>query len=39
MCLAGVGLGLFGIEYCRRRRVYRTEVLGEEPDARPRPSR
>ena len=25
MCLAGVGLGLFGLEYCRRRRVYRAE--------------
>ena len=30
MCLAGMGLGLFGIEYCRRRRVYRVEVLGED---------
>jgi hypothetical protein len=34
MCLAGMGLGLFGIEYCRRRRAYRTEVLGEEPKPR-----
>ena len=24
-CLAGFGLGLFGIEYCRRRRVARKE--------------
>lgn len=23
MCLAGMGLGLFGLEYCRRRRQYR----------------
>jgi hypothetical protein len=25
MCLAGVGLGLLGTEYCKRRRRYRTE--------------
>ncbi|WP_232676292.1 DUF2530 domain-containing protein [Nocardioides sp. R-C-SC26] len=25
MCLAGVGLGLFGLEYCRRRRRFRAE--------------
>ncbi|WP_246081551.1 DUF2530 domain-containing protein [Nocardioides litoris] len=25
MCLAGVGLGLFGMEYCRRRRRARQE--------------
>ena len=30
-CLAGFGLGLFGIEYCRRRRVARV-VRDEEPD-------
>ncbi|MDQ3350203.1 MAG: DUF2530 domain-containing protein [Acidobacteriota bacterium] len=24
-CLAGMGLGLLGLEYCRRRRKYRTE--------------
>ena len=34
MCLAGVGLGLFGIEYCRRRRAYRAEVTGEDPNPR-----
>lgn len=27
MCLAGVGLGLFGLEYCRRRRRYRHDQL------------
>ena len=27
-CLAGVGLGLFGLEYCRRRRKARTEREG-----------
>ena len=26
MCLAGVGLGLLGMEYCKRRRRYRTEL-------------
>jgi len=25
MCLAGVGLGLLGIEYCKRRRVVRAQ--------------
>jgi hypothetical protein len=25
MCLAGVGLGLLGQEYCKRRRAYRTQ--------------
>ena len=30
-CLAGFGLGLFGIEYCRRRRVART-VRDEDPE-------
>ena len=25
MCLAGVGLGLLGVEYCKRRRRYRAE--------------
>ncbi|KAA1428041.1 DUF2530 domain-containing protein [Nocardioides antri] len=25
MCLTGVGLGLLGMEYCKRRRSYRTE--------------
>lgn len=28
MCLAGVGLGLLGLEYCRRRRKYRIETRG-----------
>ena len=32
MCLSGVGLGLFGIEYCRRRRVLR-ERLEADPEA------
>ena len=26
MCLTGVGLGLLGIEYCKRRRRWRTEL-------------
>ena len=30
MCLAGVGLGLFGLEYCRRRRAYRHELAADE---------
>ena len=30
MCLAGVGLGLFGLEYCRRRRAFRAERAAEE---------
>ena len=32
-CLTGVGLGLLGLEYCRRRRAYRTEVEAAAPDA------
>jgi hypothetical protein len=35
MCLAGVGLGFIGIEYCRRRRRYRVaqrEAGAAEPD-------
>ena len=35
MCLAGVGLGLFGLEYCRRRRAYRTELQTEPPTGEP----
>jgi hypothetical protein len=31
-CLAGVGLGLLGLEYCRRRRRYRLTHL---PDSAP----
>jgi hypothetical protein len=31
MCLSGMGLGLFGLEYCRRRRAYRHEVAAQEP--------
>ncbi|MCD4536180.1 DUF2530 domain-containing protein [Nocardioides sp. cx-169] len=36
MCLCGVALGLFGLEYCKRRRATRTEreVL-DEPAGRP----
>ena len=30
-CLAGFGLGLFGIEYCRRRRVARKERDAGDP--------
>ncbi|WP_343061584.1 DUF2530 domain-containing protein [Nocardioides luti] len=30
-CLAGFGLGLFGLEYCRRRRKARAELV-ESPD-------
>jgi hypothetical protein len=26
MCLCGVALGLFGLEYCRRRRAFRSEL-------------
>ena len=33
MCLAGMGLGLFGLEYCRRRRAFRTELEADEPPA------
>jgi hypothetical protein len=32
MCLAGVGLGLFGLEYCRRRRRARQERDADVPD-------
>lgn len=32
MCLAGMGLGLLGLEYCRRRRQFRIEVLEAEPE-------
>ena len=28
-CLAGFGLGLFGLEYCRRRRKARAELVDE----------
>jgi hypothetical protein len=28
MCLAGVGLGLIGQDYCKRRRLYRTRLRG-----------
>lgn len=34
-CLAGVGLGMLGLEYCRRRRTFRTEVLAEDPEGPP----
>ena len=39
-CLAGFGLGLFGIEYCRRRRTARkardeAEQPGDEPGPQP----
>lgn len=37
-CLAGFGLGLFGYEYCRRRRRVRAEVAstaGDQPAADP----
>lgn len=30
MCLTGVGLGLLGVEYCKRRRVQRTERDDDE---------
>jgi hypothetical protein len=30
-CLAGFGLGLFGLEYCRRRRKARAERDGLDP--------
>ncbi len=36
MCLCGVALGLFGLEYCRRRRALRTEL--EDSDVRSRES-
>ena len=35
MCLTGVGLGLLGLEYCRRRRAFRTELHADEPAAGP----
>jgi hypothetical protein len=31
-CLAGFGLGLFGLEYCRRRRKARAELDAAAPD-------
>lgn len=34
-CLAGVGLGLLGVEYCRRRRRLRA---GSDDDAEPGPT-
>ena len=34
-CLAGFGLGLFGLEYCRRRRNLRAEREAEGPAAEP----
>ncbi|GEP36515.1 hypothetical protein NPS01_01780 [Nocardioides psychrotolerans] len=30
-CLTGVGLGLLGLEYCKRRRDFRTVVEAAEP--------
>ncbi|UMG91371.1 DUF2530 domain-containing protein [Nocardioides sp. TF02-7] len=30
MCLAGVGLGLLGVEYCKRRRRVRAERAGDD---------
>jgi hypothetical protein len=40
MCLAGVGLGLLGLEYCRRRRAFRAELAAEaeEPPAEEPPT-
>lgn len=32
-CLTGVGLGMLGLEYCRRRRAFRTEVEAAPPEA------
>ena len=32
-CLTGVGLGLLGLEYCKRRRAFRVDVEASEPDA------
>ncbi|WP_245916413.1 DUF2530 domain-containing protein [Nocardioides gansuensis] len=29
-CLAGFGLGLFGLEYCRRRRKVRAEMAAQQ---------
>ena len=37
-CLTGVGLGLLGLEYCRRRRAFRAEVESAEPDSPARPA-
>lgn len=34
-CLAGFGLGLFGLEYCRRRRKVRAEMRDEPRDELP----
>jgi hypothetical protein len=32
MCLSGVALGLFGLEYCKRRRALRTELeVADDP--------
>lgn len=31
MCLAGVGLGLLGMEFCRRRRDVRATPVEDEP--------
>jgi hypothetical protein len=31
-CLAGAGLGLIGLDYCRRRRRARAALTSEEPD-------
>lgn len=33
MCLTGFSLGLFGVEYCRRRRRTRDRILDEEHGA------
>jgi hypothetical protein len=30
MCLAGVGLGLLGQEYCKRRRAYRARMASHD---------
>jgi len=35
MCLAGMGLGLLGLEYCRRRRKFRTELHAAPADPAP----
>ncbi len=35
MCLAGVGLGLIGVEYCRRRRRFRVEQRAAGSDTPP----
>ncbi len=32
-CLTGVGLGLLGLEYCKRRRTFRTAVADPDPTA------